>query len=352
MDNKISNIPTPLKQQWRRIRYQLLPVVTMCLAIMAVAWLWRRHGSVVNGVGEAIANEANLNAARQGVLIALPDNLRSPRPDAYVDADDLIARMDPAPVVAALSLLKLDVDQVRKTMPRFGGVPSVSPGYYATFMASIEGQRLAVLESSAQDRIDYPNRRRGRRTFEDSEETAAARNELARSQLAHAMIRHFVTLPEQFDRQLISCRTQVDAIEARLRDLEFQAGCLEIRAPFRGRLVHVYRYPGQFVQAGDVVAAVIASDVNIIRSYVRQEQNVKLTKGTWVEVRPRIPGSPAVQGTIEQIGAKVESIPAKHLRDPKTPEFGTPVEIRPAQQQTFELHPGSVVDLKFLVSQN
>ncbi|KKL57501.1 hypothetical protein LCGC14_2234800, partial [marine sediment metagenome] len=40
---KLPTIRTPLLQHWRRIRYQLLPVLVFGGMVVVTGWLWKRH---------------------------------------------------------------------------------------------------------------------------------------------------------------------------------------------------------------------------------------------------------------------------------------------------------------------
>ena len=55
------------------------------------------------------------------------------------------------------------------------------------------------------------------------------------------------------------------------------------------------------------------------------------------------PASP-LHGIIEKVGMRAEAVPVHQLRDPKVPEFGTPVFIR---VERMPLRPGYLVDIRY-----
>ncbi len=61
-------IPTPLHLKLRRLRYSVLPLITFALAVALSAWLWVRHGSATQAVGEVSVLTIHLVAPHDGRL--------------------------------------------------------------------------------------------------------------------------------------------------------------------------------------------------------------------------------------------------------------------------------------------
>ena len=356
---KLLKIRTPWKQQFRRVRYQLLPVLSMGGALLLTMWLWNRHVGIVNGVGEVVANEANIIASRDGVLMDLPgrQKLTALMP---VEEGQLLAALDSRPLLASLAELKRDVSHLRAQLPAIANGATTRPADSSPITLLIEHQRLSVIEQRAQDRIEQPVRPKFKNRERISDALTAAENTLAQLQRSVTTTRPAPEVPagkrllttEEFlaiaakevEKELLARRPDIDALEARMGELELEAQCLEIRAPFSGEILQVHRHPGQAVSAGGLIATIGEREAFTVLSYIRQEQGIQPHVGEWVEVRTRLPGRKPIQGYIAKLGSRAQPIPVHQLRDAKVPEFGTPVFITVKE---MPLRPGYLVDVRF-----
>src|SRR5204862_8310375 len=82
-----------MKLQWRRIRYQVLPVTVFLIALGATIYLWKHHVAAPQGLGEVSAVSVKVSAALDGKLIA-GDNTTYPRLYDRVEAGTIIGRID------------------------------------------------------------------------------------------------------------------------------------------------------------------------------------------------------------------------------------------------------------------
>jgi multidrug resistance efflux pump len=148
------------------------------------------------------------------------------------------------------------------------------------------------------------------------------------------------------DAQLKSLRTALTAREEELAQLDLTLQSLEITAPVSGTVFKVYFRPGQAVRAGDIIMEISADASNYVVAYLREEQQyIKPRPKMAVDVRPRNDPRRLVQGTVDTVGATVEPVPARQLRDQKVPEWGLPVRLTvPADAN---LRPGEMVNLGF-----
>src|SRR5690349_10866496 len=89
-------IPTPLKLQMKRVRYQVLPVVIFLIALGLTIYLWRDYNGSPSGYGEVASVTVKVAAPRDGKLAAV-DN--PPRLYDHVNAHDMIARFDDAKLI-------------------------------------------------------------------------------------------------------------------------------------------------------------------------------------------------------------------------------------------------------------
>ena len=148
------------------------------------------------------------------------------------------------------------------------------------------------------------------------------------------------------DAQLKSLRAALAAREEELAQLDLALAKLDITAPVTGTVFKVYLRPGQLARAGDIIMEISAEGSNYVVGYLREEQQYIHPKPKMpVEVRPRNDPRRVVQGTVDTVGATVEPVPARQLRDQRIPEWGLPVRLTiPADAN---LRPGEMVNLAF-----
>lgn len=148
------------------------------------------------------------------------------------------------------------------------------------------------------------------------------------------------------DAQLKSLRTALAAREEELVQLELVLDSLEITAPVSGTVARVYFRPGQFVRAGDIIMEIAADDSNYVVSYLREEQQyINPRQKMLVAVRARNDPRRVVLGVVDTVGATIQPVPDRQLRDQRVPEWGLPVRVTiPAEAN---LRPGEMVNLAF-----
>ena len=72
MSDEHQKIPTPLPLMLKRVRYQVLPVLTMLLCSGAALWLWTHQAGVAISVGEVNATRISVESKIDGVLVDPP----------------------------------------------------------------------------------------------------------------------------------------------------------------------------------------------------------------------------------------------------------------------------------------
>ena len=148
------------------------------------------------------------------------------------------------------------------------------------------------------------------------------------------------------DDQLKSMRGALAAREEELAQLDLALASLDITAPVSGTVYRVNLRPGQLARAGDVIMEISADGSNYVVGYLREEQQyIRPTPKMTVEVRPRNDPKRMVRGTVDTVGATVEPVPARQLRDQKVPEWGLPVRL--LIPNDANLRPGEMVNLAF-----
>lgn len=90
--SKLSPIPTPLSVRWRRLQYQLVPVLTVVLCSL-VAWRLWHDAPRVTAVGQVNVESTEVRSPAAGTLLDLPA-ARSPRLYDSVTTGQLLARLE------------------------------------------------------------------------------------------------------------------------------------------------------------------------------------------------------------------------------------------------------------------
>lgn len=332
----LPKIRTPWKHQFRRIRYQLVPVISMGLATLATVFLWNRHVGTVDGVGEVIADKRNVYSSADGTLMDLPDPLKPLKLLRPVHKGDIIARIFTPPDERALADLQRRTAEALAQLPK-ASAASTRPADPAMMRDFVE-KRLKLIELRAAHRgeptVGTEFNRREYALYKARDELDNLREQVSRAVPENLTFQKFENrVPElQFGK--------IRELEAKMTELDFP----EIRATMDGELIDIQRYPGQPVVRGGLIATIGALKANTVLSYLRQEQGVQARIGEFVEIRTRRPGQPTLQGVIERMGTRAESVPVHQLRDQKVREFGTPVFI---SVDNLELNPGYLVDVRF-----
>ena len=377
--SQLARIRTPWTHQWRRVRYQLLPVVIFGSAVVVSIWLWGRHFGLPLMAGEVYAVRVDAVAPADGVLVTLPGKPL----DLFdsVQADQVVARLDDRAAVTALARMQGDLARLRVDLEttnvtsteRTAALQQGLQREVLTLARDLERLRLIIVGHEGQIETDKaelvllnenvnaykPLVERGlesrvtligielqrdvvqkrlegtRKALEEAQaQKAACQERLAKfstSQLADVQ------------QMLAPIREGIAAEEKRVAEVKRQIGSLEVRAPFAGTITAVFCRPGQTVVAGTPILTIAATQGQYIVSYVRQEQRVVPVVGLAVDVRVRSLPRQSSRTQIEEVGPQVEPVPLHQLRDPKVPEWGLPVRI--AIPAGLQLRPGELVDV-------
>lgn len=375
----LPRVRTPWVQQWRRIRYQLLPVLIFGSAVVTATWLWGRHFGLPLAVGEVHAVRVDAVTPVDGLLVKVADRL----PDLFdaVQKDELVARLDSKPTLAMLATLEAELTRLRKQVT---ATEALTKQDQAARLHSemtevrrltldieklrldildrkqqietdkIEVQRLEALaqatktlvEKGIESQMNLVNIEKQRDLVKEriqSNEVALKEAEKQRDE-SQKRLGQFATTPmADLDSVLAPIREAITAQEARIKEVKVQIEALEIRAPISGTITAIHCWPGQNVRAGTPIITIAAAQGQYIVSFVRQEQRVTPVVGMKVDVRARTLPRQTSIAQIEEVGPQVEPIPSHQLRDPRVPEWGLPVRI--AMPQGLQLRPGELVDV-------
>jgi multidrug resistance efflux pump len=123
--DQLPKIPTPWHLQWRRIRYQFVPVLTLICSVLATGWLWNRRMGTVNTYGRVQVIQADATSPLAGVLIPLIE--KPVELYAEVEAQQVVARLDGGSVDRELAAGQRELEELRHELKSREGVPSTRP---------------------------------------------------------------------------------------------------------------------------------------------------------------------------------------------------------------------------------
>ena len=387
-------IRTPLSQHWRRVRYQLVPVVSFCLAVGTVFWLWGQQSGRAFAVGEVEATRIDLTAPDNGMLVSAG----GPRWELFqsVRKGQLVARLDDRQLKAEIAThqkrvlalkkemsateaqlrmefarlerdeasfefekiqrlrrMELDVETIRlEILDREGQLAADG------LELSLLTERLAQIGQLVRDKVETPARHADLKREHDVLEKQIAGNQAALieagNQLEEAKRRAKAmknslnlptTRPAALETYIAPVRAAIAVEEAVMKEISLEIAALEVRVPFDGMIREIFRRPGQTVRRGEPILTIVSDQTQHVISYVRQHHRVGPQVGMTVEMRVRTLPVRTVKGTVKEIGPQIVRVPRQHLSDPQVDEWGLPVRIAIAQDQT--LRPGEMVDITF-----
>jgi len=377
---KPKRIPVSLAQRWRRFRYKVLPLLSFGVCVALALALWQRQGQMPNALGEVEAVRVTVAAGADGLVVPLLGGQWSLFDT--VGQEELIARLDDRPVLAAIRTARLEVKRLDRELDavearvawdqadrRFDDTQEI-----ARLSWDVERRRLDVLDRKVIIEADRVAMKRHewrlgfleglteRRIISEMEcgEVRLLRDEVARridenrkalkeaqAQLAVSERRLGAFSAQQIEVTRLLAPVQVEIVkqQSAVEELALQVETLEIRAPISGTICEILSWPGQHVRQGDPIVTIAAPVGRYIVSYIRQEQRIRPTVDTPVDVRIRLPNSRRVATRVERVGPQFELIPQHHRRDPAVLEWGLPVRIALPKQMTAR--PGELIDIIF-----
>jgi multidrug resistance efflux pump len=107
-------IAVPWRLLLRRAQYQIVPIATMLVCTVIVAWLWARNVRALTAIGEVNAVRVNVESKYDGLLIdpPVPVNVFD-----RVEQGQVIARLDTSIAEAQLKRLTAELESIQKSSP-------------------------------------------------------------------------------------------------------------------------------------------------------------------------------------------------------------------------------------------
>jgi len=374
-------IRTPFAQQWRRIRYQLFPVLAFGASVVLTVWLWGHQVGLPNTVGEVNLIQVQATSSVDGVLAALPG--RTFEVFDTVKSGEVVARLDSQQILAAVDTFKKDLARIRGDLAAAEAQALRDQALHEQG-AKAEAERLAVgverirleilahkadLEADRAELKGLTERYQAVKDLYDHGiesrlvlvEAASARDVVqeriagyeraireAEAQRKAAEERLKTLGPVQspnLEAILAPFRAAITTQEALIRETETQLAATDVRSPVDGMVSAIYYHPGQAVKAGEWIMTISANQNQYVVCYLRQEQRIQPKVGMPVEVHVRSIPVNVIPARVDRVGGQVEAVPPHQLRDPKTVEWGLPVRI--VLPTGAILRPGELVDVTF-----
>ena len=374
-------IRTPFAQQWRRIRYQLFPVLAFGARVVLTVWLWGHQVGLPNTVGEVNLIQVQATSSVDGVLAALPG--RTFEVFDTVKSGEVVARLDSQQILAAVDTFKKDLARIRGDLVAAEAQALRDQALHEQG-AKAEAERLAVgverirleilahkadLEADRAELKGLTERYQAVKDLYDHGiesrlvlvEAASARDVVqeriagyeraireAEAQRKAAEERLKTLGPVQspnLEAILAPFRAAITTQEALIRETETQLAATDVRSPVDGMVSAIYYHPGQAVKAGEWIMTISANQNQYVVCYLRQEQRIQPKVGMPVEVHVRSIPVNVIPARVDRVGGQVEAVPPHQLRDPKTVEWGLPVRI--VLPTGAILRPGELVDVTF-----
>jgi len=281
----LAPIPTPMRLQWRRVRYQVLPAIIFTLSLGATAYLWKNYAGSPHGIGEVSALTIRIAAPHDGKLAKLETY---PKVYDHVDANQTVARFDIAHLVTQEEKAQEDLGRLQNDLGD----------------ATAEVEKLGKAGGAEAAKLGEAKRRAA--TLREA--VAAGRN--------------------------------------RLEDLSKQIQNATIHAPVSGKVTEVLRQPEEFVKQGQEIMTITPDTGAYIVSYVRPESAIRPRKDMRVVIRNQTRRKSAVS-IVQAVGTQVQPIPEHQLTNSKKPAWGIPVRIAMPDPTLLPLMPGELVVLNF-----
>ncbi|MCY2951376.1 MAG: HlyD family efflux transporter periplasmic adaptor subunit [Planctomycetota bacterium] len=385
---ELPRIRTPWKQQWRRIRYQLLPVVSMLACVLLTGWLWNRRVGTISMIGEAHVKTRDVVSPTAGVLTTLNQKPQIGLFDHVVKDKTIIAQLDPRPTEVALAVLDQERTRLRQELAAKQEELQIAADDRRQAL-DIEARRLAteveelklrVLDRRALIEIEKIELQRLTAIYDSAKEladrSALSQRELLETQLRRdtaakrisgreaalaqaeaqrdAALKRLNAMPSALttaiDKILEPLRTRILEHERRVQQLMDQIQSLTIISPLDGQISAIHRHPGEMVQPGDAIMTITDEQSHHIISYVREDQRIRPAKGMKVRIRSRFDGK-TVESEVEEVGPRYAPIPVhhSHAKDPVAAEWGLPILIR-MPPALSGLRPGELVEVALSIS--
>lgn len=301
--------------------------------VVALAWGASRT-STVEARGIGFAPPVRVAAVESGRLLTVHVQLHQ-----AVEADDVVAQLDPAPLVAEREVVsaqllaiqsQVEGDVLAETRRFAQGLESTLLGRAQILSdlraseAELEAlaQRLSVEEdllASGGAARELGEEVRRQMTIVEARIVAGREALGIASQAADAARSRADHAPAPNEWLVVAAARQLEAIDARVERTSLVAG-------IHGQVTSIYSMPGEVVAEGAPVLQITRFSTPDVLAYVDVSRSRGLAPGGFVRVA-RATGE-LLEGTLLSVGAGPQPLPPMLWRNPAQPEWGVPVRIQ------------------------
>ncbi len=316
--------------------------IFMWCFLLFVAVLWSNlRSTTLEATGIGFAPPVNISSLETGRLMALEVNLHD-----EVEADDLLASLDPTPLKEEREVLAAQMRAIEQLGQIDLATDSAKVQNARLKLGQIKGEistdraLIAALENDK--RIAQGLEAKG---VESRNRVLAISNDIsiakARLQgnlaaLATASIEDPTLQPE--DLQPEDNDWQVTAAARTLAMMDARIKRMELNAEIGGQITMIFHEPGEVVFGGDPVVQITKTGTSEVLAYLPTPSAIGLDAGSaaWV-VRGT---GQVIKGALISVGSSPQPLPEQLWHSPAYPEWGVPVRIKLAKG---EIGPGEHV---------
>lgn len=344
---------------------RVIPAVSFCGAIVAIAFLWKSNIAAPALVGQAEPNEAKVSCYKPGMLAQL-DVARFQK----VKAGDPIGQVlvtDPKILASSLSVIQAEIEALRISMQPIARQQHTAMEYSSLQLDWMKQRaQLAMAEVNLQlsqselQRTEalYKDKIVSQRVYEQAEASRQRYktevDELSRivnqqgKDVAQSQATNMIDISQLSDQPL---RAAISVQESKLRLTEAELSPILLKAPVDGMVNLIYHRTGEAIIAGEPIVTIAAYDPVRIVSYIRAPVMREPSVGTRVEVRSRSSRREVGIASIIEVGTQLETV-APALAAPvkfSNIELGLPISV--SLPPNLKIRPGELVDLTLLSDQ-
>lgn len=377
----MKKIPIPLHRRLESFQRAGLPFVVWILAVAGVVVLVQERGGDYTYRGLVEVVDHVVAAPADGIVVEMPVDLFS-----RVEAGQMLARLDAAPLSARLATAAAEVERIRAEQ-QVTRASLVAEANEVTrdwekdarrFEMDAVDLRVNLLQEKVDlesDRIDAERARLAydrARKLVDSGVSAAAEVEslelewkaleqriLTSEQLVAQMESEFEraetrsreffrSAPETLDPEprLAALRAAARVQELRLAEIEIEREGLVLYAPVAGRVGSLTATAGRTVVAGQTLLTLTPEVGATVVFYHPKDFPMDLAPGDGVLMQ-RLHGLEEVEGVVARLAPSVDLLPESLWADPAVPEYGRAVRLKPTPGTGWV--PGEPVQVRLAV---
>lgn len=144
--------------------------------------------------------------------------------------------------------------------------------------------------------------------------------------------------------RLLPYEMQVEAQEARIKELELASELFLLRAPATGIISTIHVGPNEWLEKGTVVAEILIPKPQSMTAFVGDRWIKDVNHGDLVQLRRQVRGGETIEGQVVYVGSHVERIPDQYRDSAHVALWGRRIEIEISDKS--DQVPGEVLSMR------